>query len=73
MWGGDFSLSALLAQIVVVVAIVAICIGFGIKFGYDSITQKEGIESSHRIEPIIKLTIKNNKVDTIYVYKKTLK
>lgn len=70
MWGGDFSLSALLAQIVVIVAIVALGIGFSIKWGYDSITEKEGIESNHRIEPILKLTVDDNKIDTIYIYKK---
>lgn len=71
MWGGDFNLGALLMQIIVIVAIVALILGFGIKWSYDLITQREGIQSSHRIEPILKLTVKDNKVDTIYIYKKT--
>lgn len=69
MWGGDFNLSTLFMQIVVIVAIIALVIGFVAKWGYDSVTKKEGIESKHRIEPILKLTVDNNKIDTIYIYK----
>ena len=39
-------------------------------YQYDSVTKKEDIESNHRIEPILKLTVNDNKIDTIYIYKK---
>jgi len=70
MWGGDFSLSELIAQVIFIVAIIALTIGFSIKWAYDTITKKEYIESTHRINPILKLTVNNNKIDTIYIYKK---
>lgn len=58
-----------LVQVIAVFCIlVAVVIG-GLSWGVAKFTTRT-IESTARIEPELKLTIKDNKVDTIYVYRR---
>lgn len=58
-----------LVQVIAVFCIlVAVVIG-GLSWGVAEFTSRS-IESSTRIEPELKLTVKDNKVDTIYVYRR---
>lgn len=58
----------LVGAIVFLCILVAVVIG-GISWGVAKFTSRT-IESTTRIEPELKLTIKDNKVDTIYVYRR---
>lgn len=58
-----------LVQVIAVFGIlVAVVIG-GLSWGAAKFTSRT-IESATRIEPELKLTVKDNKVDTIYVYRR---
>lgn len=58
----------LVGAIVFLCILVAIVIG-AISWGAAKLTSRT-IESTTRIEPELKLTIKDNKVDTVYVYRR---
>lgn len=57
-----------MGAIVLLCILVAVVIG-GLSWGVAKFTSRS-IESSTRIEPELKLTIKDNKVDTVYVYRR---
>lgn len=58
-----------LVQVIAVFCIlVAVIIG-GLSWGVAELTSRT-IESATRIEPELKLTIKDNKVDTVYIYRR---
>lgn len=58
----------LVGAIVFLCILVAIVIG-GLSWGVAKFTSR-AIESPTRIEPELKLTVKDNKVDTIYIYRR---
>lgn len=58
----------LVGAIVFLCILVAVVIGC-LSWGVAKFTSRT-IESATRIEPELKLTIKDNKVDTIYVYRR---
>ena len=58
-----------LVQVIAIFCIlVAVVIG-GISWGVAKFTSRT-IESATRIEPELKLTVKDNKVDTVYIYRR---
>lgn len=58
-----------LAEFFIFVAIICFIIGGGIAFIIRG-KKPNSITVTHRIEPELKLIIKNNKVDTLYIYRK---
>lgn len=58
----------LVGAIVFLCMLVALVIG-ALSWGAAKLTSRT-IESDTRIEPELKLTIKDNKVDTIYIYRR---
>jgi hypothetical protein len=52
--------------IIIIVVLGIAVLGFG---GY-TVFKDDAIKSDHPIKPQIELVVKNNKVDTLYVYRK---
>lgn len=59
-------LKQVFAFAIILAAIIFGVLGYGIKW----LASSEDIVSPHRLQPEIKLTITDNKVDTLYIYKK---
>lgn len=60
-----------LAQAFVLVSVIAALLVGSVGFAVHWFISSKGIQSHKLITPEIKLTIKDNRVDTIYVYKKS--
>lgn len=60
--------SGLVGVIAAFCTVVGLVIG-GLSWGVAKLTSRT-IESTTRIEPELKLTVKDNKVDTVYIYRR---
>lgn len=69
MDGISSGLNGLLIMAILGVCLFFLGIGYGLFRAYDYYFCETVIESNHIITPTYKLTIENNKVDTLYVYK----
>ena len=60
-----------LAQAFVFVAVIVALLTGSVGYAVHWLISIKGLESKKLITPEIKLTIKDNRVDTVYVYKKS--